>query len=83
MKVIRRWLVLHRCRKVGLNVVREKKINKMIFKLRKKSQKEFGDNIPVDFDKLKIYMLDHDIDKIKDFMITFLEFLREKKKDEK
>lgn len=58
MKIIRRMIILHRCRKVGLKVSSEKKINKLILKLEKM-------NADIDLTKLKLIVANKDVESMK------------------
>lgn len=62
MKFIRRLLILHRCRKVGIRVVNERKLNKLILRIENLGSKIQSD---IDLSKLKIIVANKDIESMK------------------
>lgn len=62
MKLIRRWIILSRCRKVGLKTMNEKKINKLILKI-----ENLGNKIDskIDLTKLKLIVANKDLESMK------------------
>lgn len=62
MKFIRRMLIIRRCRKIGVNVVSQKKINKLILKIENLSSKIDND---IDLSKLKLIVANKDLEGMK------------------
>lgn len=62
MTFIRRILILRRCRKIGVSVVSQKKINKLILKIENLSSKIDND---IDLSKLKLIVANKDLEGMK------------------
>lgn len=62
MTFIRRLLILRRCRKIGVSVVSQKKINKLILKIENLSSKIDND---IDLSKLKLIVANKDLEGMK------------------